>query len=215
MWLSLKAAAFRQGKSQPVWNQVCDEGSCRDRGEYITCKTCEEHLRKWNGLEGGLLECLMFACVCIPHWCWIALKWYKYSSFLEDLRCIKQHFHVVQWRAGCGISEISGRFSWLSVCLQQGGWEEGKLEQLPPPDWQLVWKWLVHGQDWEPSKISQDPILAENGCLCGQLLLKLAEKFLEMFSLGCIFRGTTLSRKLIAAGQCQKCPNTETRIYLS
>lgn len=35
-----------------------------------------------------------------------------------------------------------------------------------------------------------------------------------MFSLGCVFRDTMLSRMLVAAGQCEKCPNTETRIYL-
>lgn len=49
---------------------------------------------------------------------------------------------------------------------------------------------------------SQHRVLAENNCLCGQLASQLAEEFLETFGLRYIFRGTPLSRKLVAAGQC-------------
>lgn len=52
-----------------------------------------------------------------------------------------------------------------------------------------------------PAQGSRHHVLAENECLCGQLASQLAEKFLETFGLGYIFKSTPLSRKLVAAGQ--------------
>lgn len=79
-----------------------------------------------------------------------------------------------------GAVEVSVRDSW-QVSLAQGVFAAARMRgrqtgaAATSPDWQLVWKLLVPGQDWEPNKISQDLVLAENDCLCGQLPSQLAE----------------------------------------
>lgn len=158
--------------------------------------------------------CFVFSCVCVPHWCWIALKWFRSSSFLGEWRCIEWHICQEGWKSACGIPEISGRFPWLSVCLQQWGWEEGKLEQLPPAQ---TGSWsgndLCVIRSGKPAKSPQILFwhrVSVSVVSCHQNLLNNSWKHSP---LGCIFRDATLSRKLVAAGQCKKCPNTGTRIY--